>query len=62
LTAALENESPRWNPLKNKLMPWIDVAHLKRAFRGGFWGMLKRKASRNNNSVVRSGIHRKGSF
>ncbi len=62
LTAALENESLRWNPLKNKLMPWIDVAHLKRAFRGGFWGMLKRTASQNKNSVLRSGIRRKGSF
>jgi hypothetical protein len=43
LTAAQKYETYHWNPIKKKVMPWIDVAQLKRAFRGGFWGLFKSK-------------------
>jgi hypothetical protein len=64
LSTALGRESLHWNPLKKKLMPWIDVAQLKRAFGGGIRGMLHKKTpvTLNKSLVSRARRRRKGSF
>jgi len=62
LSEVLGRESLHWNPLRKKLMPWIDVAQLKRSFGGGLRGMLQKNTAVTLNKVSRARRRRKGSF
>lgn len=43
IVEALKLSSDHWNPLTNKMQPWIDMGQLKRAFGGGLRGIFKKK-------------------
>ena len=46
LAHVVKGEQHHFNPLTQKLAPWIDVAHLKKSFGGGgVLGIFKRHAS-----------------
>jgi hypothetical protein len=44
LGIALKQQKPQFNPLTQKLNPWIDVAQLKKSFGGGVMGLFKRRS------------------